>query len=200
MSGGGDSTGRRILIINGNPARQRSSFSSALAQAYHDGAIEAGHMVHTVRLADLAFDPILHEGYQGVQPAEPDIAAVQAQITWAQHVVFIYPMWQFGIPALVKGFCERAFTPGFAYNVKAKNPMQAALLRGRSARLIQTMGMPQAFYEIVFRAHGGKAFRSLLSFCGFNPVRATYLGMIEQGQTTRERHLARVRRLGGQAL
>ena len=198
MSGSETISGRRILIINGNPARQRASFSAALVQAYHDGAIEAGHMVRVVRLADLTFDPILHEGYHGVQPAEPDIMALQADITWAQHVVLVYPMWQFGIPALMKGFCERTLTPGFAYATDVKNPMHSTLLRGRSARLIQTMGMPQALYELIFRAHGGKAFMSLLSFCGFRPVRATYLGMVEQGPKIRAKYLASVRHLGSQ--
>jgi putative NADPH-quinone reductase len=198
MSGNEAIFGRRILIINGNPSRQRASFSAALVQAYYDGAIEAGHMVRVVRLANLAFDPILHEGYHGVQPVEPDIMTLQADITWAQHVVLVYPMWQFGIPALMKGFCERTFTPGFAYTTDAKNPMESALLRGRSARLIQTMGMPQALYELIFRAHGGKAFKSLLSFCGFKPVRATYLGMVEQAPEIRAKYLARVRRMGSQ--
>jgi putative NADPH-quinone reductase len=190
---------RRILIINGNPARQRRSFSEALAQAYHEGAISALHQVREVKLADLQFDPILHEGYHGHQFLEPHLTEVQDSIRWAEQIVFIYPMWQFGVPALVKGFCERVFTPGFAYELSAENPMNAALLKGKSVRLIQTMGMPGAFYSLVFRAHGGKAFQSLFRFCGFDPVRLTIMGMVE-GEKSREAHLSRCRALGARGI
>ncbi|MBW8882941.1 MAG: NAD(P)H-dependent oxidoreductase, partial [Asticcacaulis sp.] len=148
---------KRILIVNGNPARQRESFSEALAHAYREAAETAGHEVRMVKLADLNFDPILHEGYHGHQAPEPDLADVQQSILWAQHLVFVYPMWQFGIPALLKGFCERAFTPGFAYSVNTRNPLEAGLLKGHSVRLIQTTGMPETFYWLAFGAHGGRA-------------------------------------------
>lgn len=187
---------KRILIINGNPARLRESFSAALVAAYRHGAEAAGHIVRVLNLAQMTFDPILHEGYYGQQPAEPDIEDAQAQILWAEHIVFVYPMWQFNIPALLKGFCERAFTPDFAYRVNATTPMEAGLLKGRSARIIQTMGMPGPMYGMLFGAHGGRAFKSMLGFGGLAPVRCAFLGMIEAGDETRQRHLKRVRALG----
>lgn len=191
---------KKILIVNGNPALQRESFSEALCNAYSDAARKAGHEVRTLKVAALDFDPILHEGYHGNQPSEPHIDAAQDFVRWAEHVVIVYPMWQFGVPALLKGFCERVFTPGFAYSVTAKNPLEAALLKGRSVRLIQTMGMPAVLYRVAFGAHGCKAFRSLFAFCGFGPVRTTLLGMIEAPDGTRQAHLSKVRKLGGAAL
>lgn len=190
----------RILVINGNPARDHVSFSAALCDAYTQGATAAGHAVRQLRIATLVFDPILHEGYHAEQPPEPDLKAAKDQILWAQHLVIVYPMWQFGVPALLKGFCERAFTPGFAYATDAKNPLDAALLKGRSLRLIQTMGMPEALYALVFRAHGGKAFKSLFAFCGFSPVRLGLLGFIESGEAVRRKHLARARKLGSKGI
>ena len=71
--------------------------------------------MRTLQIATLDFDPILHEGYHGNQPAEPNGKAAQDFISWAEHVVVIYPMWQFGVPALLKGFCERTLTPYFHY-------------------------------------------------------------------------------------
>ncbi|MGN6424803.1 MAG: NAD(P)H-dependent oxidoreductase [Asticcacaulis sp.] len=187
---------QRILIINGNPARERVSFSEALVDSYREGAESKGRNVEILHLARLSFDPILHEGYHGEQASEPDIVAARDLIAWAEHIVFIYPMWQFNIPALLKGFCERVLTPGFAYSLDAKNPLDAALLKGRSARIIQTMGMPGVLYDTLFGAHGGKAFQSLLKFTGLAPVRASYLGLVEGGDEGRRRHLARVHALG----
>ncbi len=191
---------KKILIINGNPALQRESFSEALCNAYGEAARQAGHEVRTLKIATLDFDPILHEGYHGGQAAEAHIVAARDFVRWAEHAVIVYPLWQFGVPALLKGFCERVFVPDFAYSVTAGNPLQAALLKGRSVRLVQTMGMPAFLYATVFGGHGCKAFRSLFRFCGFRPVRATLLGMVEGPDRVRRGHLARIRALGAAGL
>ena len=156
----------------------------------------AGHDVQLISVARLNFDPILHEGYQGHQPPEPDLADAQDKIRWAQHLVFIYPMWAYMIPALLKGFFERTFTPAFAYAVKSSSPMKRGLLGGKSMRLIQTMGMPDLAYRLIYRAHGAKALKSMLTFCGISPVRSTYFGMIEQGDPRRKTYLAKTQALG----
>lgn len=187
---------RNILIILGHPALERRSFCAALADSYQESAAASGHMVARIDIAALNFDPILHEGYDGSQPPEPDIAAAQERIRKADHLVFIYPMWQFGIPALLKGFLERALTRDFAYNDKTKNPLQGGLLKGKSARLIQTMGMPGLFYRLWFGAHGGKALRDMLRFCGISPIAVSYLGLIESGAERRAAYLAQMRGWG----
>ena len=189
---------KRILIINGNPARERISFSEALANSYIEGAKNSGHEIKQIEIAKLNFDPILHEGYEGNQSPEPDLIDAQEKVIWAEHVVFIYPMWQFNIPALLKGFCERAFVAGFAYDVNAKNPLDVSLLKGRSGRIIQTMGMPGVLYDMMFGAHGGKSFKSMLGFAGIKPVRTSYLGMIDD-KKSREKHLTLAFKLGEKA-
>ncbi len=187
---------KRILIILGHPALARQSFCEALAQAYQAGAQDAGHEVRLVNVARLRFDPVLHEGYQGNQPPEPDIADAQEKVRWAQHVVIVHPMWAFMMPALLKGFFERTFTSGFAYARESANPLKSGLLKGKSARVIQTMGMPGIAYRLFFRAHGAKAFMSMLGFCGIAPVRIRYFGMIDGDDARRKRYLEKARGLG----
>lgn len=188
---------KKILILLGHPAQAYSSFCETLALAYGESATEAGHDVDFVKISDLRFDPILHEGYKGHQPPEPDIRALQEKIRQIDHMVFVYPMWQFMIPALLKGFLERTLTPEFAYSLKAKNPLCSGLLKGKSARLIQTMGMPALVYRLFFGAHGAKSFQDILKFCGISPVRITYFGAIEDDKNHRHgRYLDAVRHLG----
>jgi len=187
---------RRILIILGHPAHARRSFCEALALAYQAGAQGAAHEVQFVSVAHLTFDPILHEGYEGHQPPEPDLADTQEKIRWAEHLVFVYPMWAYMIPALLKGFFERTFTPGFAYAVKSSNPLKSGMLAGKSVRLIQTMGMPGLAYRLLYQGHGAKALKSMLKFCGISPVRITYFGMIDEGDPRRKTYLAKAQALG----
>jgi NAD(P)H dehydrogenase (quinone) len=150
---------KRILTILGHQAHARQSFCEALTLAYQTGAQIAGHDVQLVSVARLDFDPILHEGYQ---PPEPDLADAQEKIRWAEHLVFIYPMWAYMVPAQLKGFFERTLTSGFAYAVKSSNPMKRGLLGGKSARLIQTRGMPGLAYRLFYQAHGAKALKSMV--------------------------------------
>lgn len=186
---------KHILIILGHPAHERESFCEALALAYQTGAQAAGHEVELARLARLRFDPILHEGYAGNQPLEADLAEVQKQVRGAEHLVFIYPMWAYMIPALLKGFFERTFTPGFAYAIQSGNPLKAGLLCGKSARLIQTMGMPSLVYRLLYQAHGAKALKSMLKFCGIAPVHISYFGRIDDG-AKRKSYLEKAQALG----
>ncbi len=187
---------KNILIILGHPSRERESFCEALANAYKAGAEEEGHKVQLIHIAKLRFDPILHEGYQGDQLSEPDIVVEQEKIRRADHIVIVYPMWAFMIPALLKGFLERCFTRGFAYAVNSKNPLKSGLLSGKSARLIQTTGMPTIIYRFYFMAHGAKALRDMLRFCGLAPIRITYFGMIEGTDKRRKGYLQTVKELG----
>jgi putative NADPH-quinone reductase len=86
------------------------------------------------------------------------------------------------IPALLKGFLERTFTRGFAY-IERDSQRKGKLLAGKSARLIQTSGMPTFIYRLSYRAHGMKALRDLLGFCGIGPVYTTCLGLTEPPMT-----------------
>ncbi len=188
-------TFKKILVILGHPARARKSFCEALAESYIEGAKQAGHTIDLIKISDLSFDPILHEGYKGEQVAEPDILTARSKILAADHFVIVYPLWQFSIPALLKGFCERTLTLGFAYDLQGKKAVLP--LKGKSVRLIQTMGMPGFAYRWIFREYGEKSFRAMLRFIGMKPIRVTYCGLAESlDENRRSRYLMNVKRLG----
>ena len=114
---------------------------------------------------------------------------------WAEHLVILYPLWLGDVPAVLKGFLEQVARPGFAIGEGKGFPQ--GLLKGRSARVIVTMGMPGLFYEIVYRAHSLKSLeRNILNFAGIKPVRHTIIGTVEAGAEHRAKWLERVRRLG----
>ena len=134
----------------------------------------------------MKFDPILHEGHKGELPPDSEIIAIQEKMAWADHWVIVYPLWQFMIPALLKGFLERTLTRGFPYNFGGKSPVHKSVLRGKSVRLIQTMGMPAFMYRCMAGEHGAKALKNMLGFCGMGPVRMTYCGMAEDPDVKRK--------------
>jgi len=186
---------KKILVILGHPSRD--SFCHALAEAYAQTAAGAGAEVRTLFLGEHHFDPILHEGYRVIQPLEPDLEQARADIRWAQHLVFVYPSWWGGLPALLKGFIDRVFLPGFGFQFHEGSLLPEKLLKGRSARLIVTMDTPPFIYRWFLSAPGHNQMKKcVLGFCGVSPTRITNLSpMKTTTDTQRAEYLERVRAL-----
>jgi NAD(P)H dehydrogenase (quinone) len=168
---------KRILVILGHPSHD--SFCAAIAHSYLEGATVAGHDVQRMSLGDLRFDPVLHNGYSTVQELEPDLVTAQSAITWAQHIVFVYPIWWGAMPAVLKGFIDRVFLPGFAFKFREGSVFWDRLLSGRSAHLFVTMNTPPWYYRWVYRMPGHNQMkRTVLEFSGIKPVTITSIGPI----------------------
>ncbi|SDU13956.1 NAD(P)H-dependent oxidoreductase [Halopseudomonas salegens] len=189
---------RRILLVVGHPSAQ--SYGSALAEAYAEEAIRSGHQVRWLRLDQLAFDPLLHDGYRSEQVLEPDLQAAQDWMLWADHLVFVYPVWWGSTPALMKGFLDRTFLPGFAFRYVADKQFPQQLLKGRSAHLLITMDTPPWYFRWVYGAPAVRQMKvTTLEFCGIRPVRSLLMGPI-LGSTPaqRDRWLRKARALAAQ--
>lgn len=190
---------RRILVILGQPSC--NSLCAALARTYADAARRAGAEVRLLELGDMVFDPILRRGYEHAQPLEPDLRDAQVDITWAQHLVWVYPIWWGGLPALLKGFLDRIFLPGFAFKYRVNSVLWDRLLTGRTAELLVTMDSPPWYYRWVQREPGHRQMKqSILEFSGIQPVRVHSFGpVVRSSDTTRQDWIEHVRALGAKA-
>lgn len=99
----------KILILNCH--NRENSFCSALAKAYEDGAISSGHDVKTLNLRDLDLVKYLRYGHDKVYVPEGDVVKAQELISWSDHMVFVYPTWCAGLPALLSCFLKWFFHP-----------------------------------------------------------------------------------------
>lgn len=189
---------RRILILDGHPDRDPGRFCHALAAAYARGGAGAGHIVHRVNLSEMEFPTLAtREDWESGTPC-PAVLAFQDELAWAEHLVIIYPLWLGSMPARLKALLEQAFRPSFAFGGAPVAPGRGRL-KGRSARIIVTMGMPALIYRTIFFGHSLKALKGgILAFVGFGPIRNTVLGGIES-RPDRERLLTRICAMGGRA-
>jgi len=190
---------RRILLIQGHPDPQGGHLGHALAQAYADGAAEAGHPLRRIELAQLDF-PLLRSAEQWEKGALPAVLQpAQNAITWAEHLVLFFPLWLGDMPAYVKAFLEQVARPGFAFHDNDARGFGKKGLTGRSARLVVTMGMPALVYRYYFRAHAVRALeRNVLGFVGIAPVHETLIGMVGTLDAAGfERWRAKLQALGG---
>jgi putative NADPH-quinone reductase len=170
---------KRIVIIQGHPDSAARHFCHALADEYAKGAQDASHQTRHIEIAQLDF-PVLRtkEDFEKGEPP-PAIRQAQEAIRWADHVVILYPLWLGSMPALLKAFLEQVLRPGFAFEYQ-RDGMPKKLLKGTSARIVITMGMPSLIYRWIYFAHSLRSLkRNILAFCGIAPIRSTLIGNIE---------------------
>lgn len=187
---------RKVLIINGHP--NKDSFNFAVAKAYKEGAVHASTSIKEIVIADLQFNPNLQFGYQKRTELEPDLLESWDKIQWADHLVWIHPVWWGGLPAITKGFIDRLFLPGFAFKYKENSAWWDKLLKGKTAHIITTLDQPSWYYRLFYgRPSVNQLKRSTLEFCGVKPVKVTYLGIIRNSkEKDQQKWLQQVRKLG----
>lgn len=194
----------RIAIIQGHPDPDPDRLCNALSEAYAEGARDAGHEVVIARVATLDF-PLLRtqsDWEAGPEATPASLVEVQQACSRADHFLLIYPLWLGTMPALLKGFLEQTFRPGVALSNEKGGGFPKPAFRGKSARVVVTMGMPALAYRWLFRAHSLKSLeRNILKFAGIRPVRETLFGLVDRAgdDRVRTRWLAKMRDLGARA-
>ena len=185
-----------ILIIYGHPVKD--AFSENLLKNYSDGVAARGAETRIIKLQELDFDLNLSGGDREGTEMESALKDAQADILWADHIVFIFPNWWASFPALVKGFIDRTFLPGFAFKYNKGSKGWVKLLKGKSARIIITMDDTVWRYKFIYGSPGLNAIkRGVLQYCGIKPVRSTLIGPIKHSsEKQRQQWLKKVKRLG----
>lgn len=170
---------KTILVINGHP--DADSLSNTFTETYARQARAAGAEVEILHLRELRFDPNLAHGYKRRTEWEPDLQRAWEMISRARHLVWIHPVWWGGLPALMKGFIDRVFLPGFAFKYRENSIWWDKLLTGKTARIITTLDQPYWYYRWVNRRPGIWQLKKMtLEFCGVSAVRVTAFGPIRK--------------------
>ncbi|MEL6656844.1 MAG: NAD(P)H-dependent oxidoreductase [Bacteroidota bacterium] len=187
---------QKVLLINGHPDKE--SFNYGLAKAYTAGLIQTEATLEQINIADLNFNPNLAYGYRKVSELEPDLIMAIEKIKAADHLVWIFPMWWYGLPALMKGFIDRTFLPGVFFKYQKGKLFPKQLLKGKTARLIITADTVR-WYDYLFMGSPliNQFKKGTLEFCGVKPVKVTYIAPIKDSTLDfRQAWLSKVQRLG----
>jgi len=166
-----------ILFAHPNP----ESFGGTLCEKLRAFSESKGNKVVVRNLYAISFDPVLSAKdlsslAQAKVPA--DIAQEHAYIKEADHITLLYPVWWGGMPAILKGYIDRVFSNGFAYEAKGEEVI--ALLTGKKSSVICTTGATDEEYE----QSGIHAAMQLISsevvfrFCGITQVKQIFFGNI----------------------
>lgn len=193
-------TNKKILIINGHP--NKDSFNFGITKAYINGAGKSGAAIKEIVISDLQFNPNLQFGYQKRIELEPDLLDSWEKIKWADHLVWVHPVWWGGLPAITKGFIDRVFLPGFVFKYRENSVWWDKLLKGKTAHIITTLDTPTWYYRFIYgRPSVNQLKKTVLEFCGIKPVKVTYVGAIRNSKDDfRNKWLQKIELLGNKQL
>jgi NAD(P)H dehydrogenase (quinone) len=155
-----------VLVVIAHPVK--TSFCHKVLARIELGLKKAGH---TVKVADLTADK-----FQAVMQAEDfvqfgdgplpdDILAEQARIEWSDALVFIFPVWWWSVPGVFKGWIDRVFTYGWAWN-DPSDP-DSGSLRHRKILVLAAAAFAKRGYD---RSLETQLTMGTWSYCGFKDV------------------------------
>lgn len=177
---------RKIVVINAHPSS--TSFNQALTQAYIE-AVPSDLQVEVIEVGKLHFNPNLKYGYEQRMELEPDLQAAWNKIMSADHLVWIFPVWWGGLPAVAKGFIDRLFLPGKAFSYFENSNRIRGHLKRKTARIITTLDQAGWTYKWYFGEPSTRQLKdTTLKFCGVGSVKTHYLGSI-RGSSLAQRQI-----------
>jgi NAD(P)H dehydrogenase (quinone) len=188
-----------VLLIYCHPLS--GSFSAAVRDAAIEGLSSSGHEVELRDLYAEGFDPVLsarqREGYyveaENIRGIEDHVASLRR----AECLVLIYPTWWFGMPAMLKGWLDRIWAPGVAFDFGGPKVLKPLLTKLKRIAVITTYGSPWWLLWWVGWPDRRILRRGLKPLCAPG-CRAEWMGLTSMDKDDpdrRRRFLAKVRRL-----
>jgi NAD(P)H dehydrogenase (quinone) len=135
----------RILVIYAHPVE--TSYNAALHVEVLDNLRSAGHEVDDCDLYLEDFNPVLSRaerlGYHEVPSNRVPVQRYVDRLLWAEALVFCFPTWCFGMPAMLKGFFDRVLMPGVAFDISDPHNVKPALTHIKRISAVVTYGRPR---------------------------------------------------------
>ena len=193
----------RVLLIHAHP--NPDSFSASIRDSALAGLQRGGHMVRTISLySDDAGTPSFEarmsaaerEAYSSGDPILDDVVReYAAHISWAEALVFVYPTWWFGLPAVLKGFLDRVLVPGVAFTLDPRSEkVKPGMTNIRRLVGISTYGSSRSRTRLFNDAGRRTLLRTVRLVCN-RLARTKWLGLYDMDSATdqeRQKFLAQV--------
>lgn len=166
----------KIFVVTVNP--KEKSKKEIYVQTYIEEARKLGHEVRVVNLYDLDIGYLKFNGEDADQTLSEELKQAQDNMVWADQLVIVYPLWCFGMPAILKAFIERVFQADVIWKFGKYGP--EPVHPGKTSVIIQSYSMPYFFMRYMLGDCAFKYWTVLLSkWSGFKVVKRFDLDMID---------------------
>jgi NAD(P)H dehydrogenase (quinone) len=187
----------KMLIIYTHP--NHNSLNYEFLQRVMKGSSENPHIteVQVLDLYEEGFNPILvfnEEKRRRDMYRDVDLERYRNQISWADKIVFVYPIWWGRPPAMLMGYIDQIFAANFAFKDKG-GLLPEGLLKGKSVVCISTMKGP-THYPLFYLNNAHKALmkKALCNYVGIKKVKFFEFGNMESPKGKQEEKLEKVYR------
>ncbi|MCY7914269.1 NAD(P)H-dependent oxidoreductase [Bacillus haynesii] len=182
-----------VIYAHPNPNSFNGAILHQVIRALEDGK----HSYDVIDLYKDRFDPVLlfdEKKRRSDMKRDPETAEYRRIVKNADHLIFIYPLWWGGMPAIMKGFIDRVFAAGEAYTYQGKLPK--GLLKARTATVYYTADAPSWYLRFWRRDADWVTVKDvMLKFCGVRRVRRLlFAGVKDSTEEKRTQWLDRVYR------
>ncbi|MCY8010750.1 NAD(P)H-dependent oxidoreductase [Bacillus haynesii] len=182
-----------VIYAHPNP----NSFNGAILHQVIKALEDGKHSYDVIDLYKDRFDPVLlfdEKKRRSDMKRDPETAEYRRIVKNADHLIFIYPLWWGGMPAIMKGFIDRVFAAGEAYTYQGKLPK--GLLKARTATVYYTADAPSWYLRFWRRDADWVTVKDvMLKFCGVRRVRRLlFAGVKDSTEEKRTQWLDRVYR------
>lgn len=152
------------LIVVASP--NSNSFSNQIKDRIKEELESAGHRVKVMDLYSREYrqDFLEFENIRDFRPDEQTLK-IQKMISQADEIIFLAPVWWMNIPAILKNFIDRNFTPWFAYKYVKWKSMPEKLLTGKTAKVMLTCDAPLFANYLMLMPHKMSFGVWSLAFC-----------------------------------
>ena len=184
-----------VVVSHSDP----ESLTHHVARSISDAIRTAGGSVETADLAAENFDPRFTGGdlnlFRGIGTTPSDVLAEQQRIDRADQLVLVFPMYWWSMPALLKGWIDRVFVSGWAYDMTADAGLVKKLQR-LDVHLVALAGDDADSFERhdIHSAFRTQIERGIVEYCGATVGSTTFLH--ETDTRSREDFAAEVADLG----
>lgn len=135
----------RVLVVYAHPVE--TSYNAALHRQVVESLRQAGHEVDDCDLYAEDFNPVLSRaerlGYHDVPANQTPVQGYVDRLLRAEALVLCFPTWCFGLPAMLKGFFDRVFVPGVAFDLSDPNNVKPSLTNLKHIAAVVTYGRPR---------------------------------------------------------
>jgi NAD(P)H dehydrogenase (quinone) len=143
----------RVLVLYAHPLAD--SFAGALHRTIVTALGESGHEVDDCDLYASGFDPVMTAPERRAHNTpDPDLSAVEhhvERLRAADAVVLCFPVWWYGMPAILKGYFDRVWVNGVAFHLRAVGKIEPGLDRLKKLGVVATYGAPWWVIKLALR-------------------------------------------------
>lgn len=188
----------RVLIVYCHPCAE--SFNAGILDSAKRGLMAAGHELRVFDLYAMGFQPVIdadeRRSYHAPGENEAPVSAHLEALRWCEGLIFIYPTWWYGQPAMLKGWLDRVWIPHATFSMpEAGKPIGRKLTNIRLIGAISTLGSPWWWWNLVMFAPGRRVLLMGLKVLAAPRAKTFWLGLHEMDscdEPRRKRFLARV--------